>query len=293
MGDFPTTEEIFGMHELEAQYDFDPPPVAKRSTHPRSTITREQSTMAKGEKKFSTSGRESRRFTSEPFPAGTYDLKVLANKFSIAMPKPKLDQKTKEEIPGFAYIKGAFEALDTAEAGGRNRLVFHMFFLKLEPGSDGSLMVDRADQLVGFARALGLEIEASESKQNGKPVINAQEVLKWIQGQDGAIVSARVKIQKGDTNKDTGEKYSDKNVVEYFIEADDAAGPDADEDEDEEVDETDEVDADEDEDEEVDEDDEEVEEDDDEEVEEEEPAPVKRKSKAAPAPAAKAKKTRR
>ena len=251
--------------------------------------------MAKGEKTFSTLGREVRRYTSEPFPAGDYQLKILGDTFEIRKAETKVD-KDGNEVPTFSYINGAFEVLGTGEDGKRNRRVYHNFFLRQKPGKDGSVMSDRADQIVGLARGLGVEIEGiSMVQQNGEDIIGPKSLLKWLQSQDGAVVDAHIKVARG--RKDAqGNMYQDRNEIEYFIEKEGgSSGPGSDDDEEFEDEEGEEVEQDEAEEDEEDDEttEEEDEEDDDDEDDDEEPASRRKPAKAPVKKAAAKKRGRR
>jgi hypothetical protein len=225
--------------------------------------------MAVGEKKFSTKGRDAKRFSSEPFAAGDYEMKVLGDTAEVRKKQQEGD------VPTFSYVTCAFEALGTGQDGGRNRRIYHNFFLRLNPGKDGSVITDRADQLVGFARALGEDADVGVVRQNGEDVISAQSLVKWLKANDGAVLNAHIKVARGRKDKTSGQMYSDRNELDYFIESEGGGtGPDSEEEEEEETEEAEESD------EEVEEDEDEGE---DEEVEDEEPAPKKRTvAKAAP-----------
>lgn len=236
----------------------------------------------KGEKRFSTQGREARKFTSKPFEEGDYTLKILGETFEVRKPEQKVDKDGKK-LPTLPYINGAFEVLGTNEEGGRNRRVYHSFFLSQKPSDkDGSVMSDRADQIVGFARGLGEEIEGvSVIRVDGVDCIGPQALLKWIKAHDGATLDAHIKVSRERTDKTTGKTYAARNEVEFFIEAGEGAGgPDSDEEgseSEEESEETEDLTEDE-ESEETEEEstEEETEEEEEETEEEEEPAPAKK-----------------
>jgi hypothetical protein len=173
--------------------------------------------MATGERKFSTAGREVKKYNFKPLTPGDWDLKVDASQAAIG----------KKNEPGkFPYINGIrFEALDSADEGGKNKLVFHMLFTSLKPGKDGSAMVDRQDQVVALAKALGEDSPdlpiITMPDENGvkQDVIEPKALLAWLKSHNGKIIKAHTKIQKGDGT------YEPRSVVAYFIEAEGAAGP--------------------------------------------------------------------
>ncbi len=167
--------------------------------------------MATGE--WSSKGKEAKKFNFEPFPPGEYELKLLGD---------STETRRKQEPGALPYNATRFEALGTATGeGGKNRLLFHNFFLSLKPGKGGDAMPERADQLAGFGKALGDEPQLPTQEYNiGTPdvpsyvtILDALVVKKWLIAHDGAIVKAKVKVDRG--SKD----YGPKNVVEFFIEA--------------------------------------------------------------------------
>lgn len=213
--------------------------------------------MAKGEKKFSTQGREARKFSSKPFKAGDYDLKLLGD-----TAETRTSQSNPKNPP---YVNVAFQALGTAEDGGRDRRVYHNFFVSLKPGKDGSIMVDRADQIVGLSKATGQELDFDTQTIKEVECVNPTQLVKWLKANDGLVVKGHVKIQKGDEDKGFGPK----NVIDSFEEGE--ATEEADEDEETDLDEDDEDEVEEDGDEDTedsDDDDDEIEEDDEDDDEE-------------------------
>lgn len=176
--------------------------------------------MATGEKKFSTSGREVVKFQNTPIAVGDYELKLIADTVKIG----------KRPEPGkFPYVQIAFEALDTAaEEGQKNRRVYHMFFLSTKPAKNGMIMVDRADQVVGFCKGLGEEAAFPMVPMLGEDkreydVIHPKAIEKFLKERDGVIVKAHIKIRKD-------KEYGDKNVIDYFEEVavGSSSGPDDD-----------------------------------------------------------------
>ena len=244
--------------------------------------------MAKGSKTFSLSNTDKKKRSFEPFPAGDYDLKILANTVEIKTPAV-----TKERPNPIPYVNVAFEAIGTAQDGGKNRRVYHMFFCSLKPGKDGIVSPATVDQLKGFADALGDQPDMKIIEVGDTECVSQLAVKKFIEEHDGEVVRAHVAIQKG--SKD----YPDpKNVIKEFIETDESSGSDDEEDEPEEDEESDAEETDEDEsDDEGDEDsddedeDEGDEEDDDDEDEEDDLA--KATKKKAPAKSAKKKKAKK
>jgi hypothetical protein len=166
--------------------------------------------MATGIKTFDSRGITVPKFTgSQPFAAGEYDLKLETDSIAIG----------KKDEPGkFPYINCRFRALGTAGDSGKDRVVFHMFFTSLKPSEKGFVLVHRGDQLVEFARALGMELTDAKvgikelADENGEmqDYLDPQALVKWLKSNDGAVLKGRVKIRKD-------KEYGDKNVVDFFI----------------------------------------------------------------------------
>jgi hypothetical protein len=218
----------------------------------------------KGES-FSTKGKQAKKMTRRLCPIGSYDLKLRTDKAEVK----------KSEASGRSRVSVAFEALKSDPDGGKNFFVYHDFHLGLTPGKDGTPMVERANQLVGFARASGTDFNVPTVNVTVTPdpkdpdtqiterALNAQEVLKILKGLDGTIVKGQVKHeQRQGANQldDEGKPIKDARIA-YFEESAES----------EEEDEEDDEEGDEDEDEETDEDE------DADEDEDEEPAPAKKK----------------
>ena len=175
--------------------------------------------MAKGERTFDSSKTEKKKFNFAPFAAGDYDLKLRGDKAEI--------KKKATDPNAFPYVSVAFEALGTAEDGGKNRLTWHMFFLRMKPGKDGSVMPQRADQLKGLADALATPIKADIIQVHGEDCVSAKQVVEWLKSNDGTVVRGHVKVQAG--SKDYPEP---KNVISEFFEAAEGSGPNDEEEED-------------------------------------------------------------
>lgn len=165
--------------------------------------------MAVGQRKFQSRDVVIKKFSSEPFPAGEYELKLETESASVG----------KKDEPGkFPYVNCRFRALGTAGAeGGKDRLLFHMLFTSLKPMKNGGLMVENANQSIALARAMGQELEdvginiKEQKDETGQTqgYLDPQALLQWLKNNDGVIVKARVKIQKD-------KEYGDKNVVDFF-----------------------------------------------------------------------------
>lgn len=168
--------------------------------------------MTTGEKTFSTAGREVKTVTFKPITPGNYNL-TLNSDASIA----KADRP--DAIP---YINVSFTAEGTAESeGGKDKRVFHRFYIGMAPGKDGVVNMDRENGLTALALALGTQIEGCEivtreaQDADGNSVtleyLNPKQVVEWIKGFAGTSVKGRIKTEKGTGN------YADKSVVQKFL----------------------------------------------------------------------------
>ena len=211
-----------------------------------------------GEVGYSSAGRTPVRMSYEPVAPGDYNLTLLGKSVEI---------KGKPEPGKLPYVNLAFTAAGTGGEHGKDKRVYHKLFLNLEPSpKTGTPIVDQANQILGLAKALGVELSfgadailkkdraLDDGSMQRVSILDPRKVVEWLQGFDGVTVKAHVKVRKG--NK---EYPNDQNEIAYFHEAD---GPREEEDEDEE---------------EYDEEDEDLE---DEDEEEEAPAPPKKNGKA-------------
>jgi hypothetical protein len=172
--------------------------------------------MAVGQRTFESRDVVVKKFSSEPFPAGEYDLKLETEAASVG----------KKDEPGkFPYVNIRWRALGTAsQEGGKDRLLFHMLFTSLKPMKNGGLMVENANQIVAMARAMGQEIGdagiglKSQKDENGQmqDYLDPQAVLQWVKNNDGVVVKAKVKVTKS-------KEYGDKNEIDFFEPAEAAA----------------------------------------------------------------------
>lgn len=170
--------------------------------------------MSEGERNFSSRGRTTHKYDNTPPPKGSYEGKLRTA-------DAKVDRSTNPKSAGLPYIGNwSIELLGTAiEDGGRNKRVFHSLFCSLEPGDDGKVLVDKADQAVALAMALGEELSMGtvEAKRNdGKRVmiLSPQELCAWLKQQDGRLVKLETKVRAA-----KGE-YSARAEVDFFIEGD-------------------------------------------------------------------------
>lgn len=169
--------------------------------------------MATGERVWSSQGKTATKYESTPLPSGDWSMKLRGDMVAIG----------KANKPGaFSYVTCPFEVLDSGTDGGKNRIMYHMFFCSLKNGKDGKPMAERADQIVGFLRAVGEEIDFGitdqpDEKGQPTPVLNPTQIANWLKQRDGVVVQAHTKIEKG---KDG---YPAKGKIDYFSEAEQQA----------------------------------------------------------------------
>lgn len=184
--------------------------------------------MAQGEIRWSSQGKQAKKFDREPVRKGSYDL--------------KLDGSTVEVRPGsepgkLPHVVCLFSILGTGSPdGGKDRRVLHRFFLNMEAAADGSSMVERADGVLGYTRSVGEEPEFGgrmapyikkdkkgnvlESKQ--VPILDPQELATWLKEHDGVVTRAFIGIERS-------EGYDPRNKIQEFEEATTvSSGPDSD-----------------------------------------------------------------
>jgi len=168
-------------------------------------------TTVTGEKSFSTKGREVKKTAFQPLPAGDYELRLRSDKAEV---------RKGQNWDSLPYVAVYFEALNTAETdGGKNKGIYHNFFTGLTPGKDGIANTDRPSQIVAFARACGLDFDASiVEREAANPdtgetrlleCLNPQALLQWLKANDGQVVKAHTKVrqQKG---------FEPKAEIAYF-----------------------------------------------------------------------------
>lgn len=168
-----------------------------------------------GEKSFSTTGKTAKKSDFTPLPPKVWEAKVRAESVEVR----------KRSEPGtLPYVNCAFECLDSAfTEGGKNRLQYHKLFLNTKPNEKGYSQVEKANQLVGLARAFGeefnggvLEVDYTDPKTSatGKTVIvNPAEVVAWLKAHDGMIIKLKTKMRKASEN------YPADSEIDYFVEA--------------------------------------------------------------------------
>lgn len=161
--------------------------------------------MAKGEQRFSGAGREVQHFNNTPVPEDDYGLVLLEDGLGVK----KSEEKGPDAIP---YINARFTAQGTAaKEGQKDRMLFHMFFLSLKPGSDGVVMPDRGGQLVEFYRARGAELDApiiTKTLEDGSTVdyLDPEPILEQLKEWTDTVTDAHVVIEKDRDQKDKNGK---------------------------------------------------------------------------------------
>ena len=172
--------------------------------------------MAKGESTWSSKGEQVKKVSFEPLPAGWYELKLGG---PIEVRKAAGEGK-------FSRLSVRFSALGTGQNGGKDRIVFHDFYLRTEPNEKGTVLVKMGGQLVDFTKALGDDVDGAPlRKENGEAIIDPLWLKKWLENREGEVVKGRVKVEK-DQN---GEP---RNKLTEFEEGE---ARDEDEDEDEDI----------------------------------------------------------
>ena len=164
--------------------------------------------MATGEKRVNFGERKVTKFQFKPVDPGEWDLKLNAGKAEI--------RKSKEKGPNAVpYINVSFSALGSGGEEGKDRLVFHSFFLKVTPGDNGQAMIDAENGIGGYIAALGLAddfqprtMEVEDPDGNTIEILNPNDVLRFLQEHDGVVVRGRTRLK---------EKYGSKGEYEAAV----------------------------------------------------------------------------
>lgn len=158
----------------------------------------ENNTVTTGEKTFSTSGRKVQ--TIKPIPEGTYEFALRAGTTDIRVAKPKDGEEQADKLP---YVTCQVEVMGTAlTEGGKNRVLFPMFFLDTLPNANGNVSIDGSTGLTAIARALGAELEGitiverTTTKGENQAYLNPKEVSEWLESHAGETFKGRVKIKQ-------------------------------------------------------------------------------------------------
>lgn len=150
--------------------------------------------MAAGET-YSSAGKPVVAFESKPIAAGDYGLLLQSTGLEIK----RSEEKGPDAIP---YINTRMEAQGTAaKEGAKNRLVFHPFYLSLEPGSDGVVMPERGGGIVQFLRANGKELGGCPvqtlTKSDGTKAryLDPEHVIGLLQDMTDTVTQGNVVIE--------------------------------------------------------------------------------------------------
>lgn len=158
--------------------------------------------MATGVTKWSTVGKEPKRFEFKPFEAGDYDVVLDTSGATIG----------KAEREGaVSHVKYKVKVPEVQTASGRPRVVFCRADLGLTPGSDGVVMPDRQNGILGLCKSLGEDAEFSELNDQNGHRLAAKEVKAWLMEHDGASLRAHIKV------KPAKDGYEAGNEIAYWM----------------------------------------------------------------------------
>ena len=170
--------------------------------------------MAKGEMTYSSSDRKVSKFESNPPAPGDYDFKLRTSKLGVSVA---------DGVGKVPYLSGIMlELLNTKTSeGGKNRVIFHRLFLRLDPAKDGVASVDRGDGLTALLKATGLTLKGvtatkmQRATDDGQMVdcvvLDPQKVALFLKANDGAGGQVHTKVTTWQDKK--------RGEVDYFIEA--------------------------------------------------------------------------
>lgn len=175
--------------------------------------------MAKGEHVFTSEGRQTTKNNREPVPTGDYHVTLRSGGANV---------QKKEEPGSIPYIAGVYFALP-ADKDGNEKRVYHNFFVHAQPNDKGQVLVDKEDQAVGLAQALGatltcptmqvqraikdLKTKLPTGKMEDYTVLNPKPFKEWLQAHDGEELDVHIKLQPANPKKG----FEARNVVERFI----------------------------------------------------------------------------
>lgn len=150
--------------------------------------------MAQGET-YSSAGKPVVAFESKPIAAGDYPLLLQEQGLEIK----RSEEKGPDAIP---YVNTRQEAQGTAaKEGAKNRLVFHPFYLSLEPGTDGVIMPERGGGIVQYLRANGKELGncpvLTLVKSDGTKVkyLDPEYIVSLLQEMTDTVTQANVAVE--------------------------------------------------------------------------------------------------
>lgn len=204
-----------------------------------------KSKAVKGETLYDSSTRKVSKFINTPLPPKQYEGKVLpGSEIAKAAGKGKLP-----------YVRAKIEVLNSAaKKGGKNRILYHNFFLNTSPDADGKASVDRQDGITAYSHAIGAKLKcpvipAKKLPKDGGDLVNVKILdhdiaVKFLEKAAGRVFKMRTK------NEPSLEATVPPTLwpkVDAFIDAEEESEDGEEEDEDEEGSDEDEEDDDEDE----------------------------------------------
>jgi len=173
--------------------------------------------MATGEKRFSTRSLDLQKNDFPPITPGDYTLRIRGDKTEVK----KSSDPNSAQLP---YVNTAFTVVGSAlKEGGKDRMVFHRFFLAVKPSEKGVIMPARPDQLKGLAMALGEDIDLPFREYHNNKTgemeecIDASAFARWLKENDGRELQGHIKTEVAKA-EDKQRGYKDRDVVAYFIE---------------------------------------------------------------------------
>lgn len=173
----------------------------------------------KGETSWNPQGKAVKKFSFEALPAGDYELALDTSKAEVR----------KSQNPGsFPRVAVCFRALGTGQDGKKDRLVFHDFYIRTEPNDKGTVLVEMSGQILQFMQALGTLSNMPVTNVSGEAVLDPIQLLKWLKNRDGEVVKGRLKVEKDQNGEN-------RNRIQFFIEAEEAAAEEEAEDVEEET----------------------------------------------------------
>ncbi len=150
--------------------------------------------MAKGEARYSSAGKVVARFDNKPLPRDDYQLSLKKDGLAVK----RSEEKGPDAIP---YVNVRFSAGGTAaKEGGKDRLVFHKFFLSMKPGADGIIMPERGGGIVEFCRSFGEEADFAirtleKSDETTEDYFDPEEVIAYLESKIDDPRGAHVTIE--------------------------------------------------------------------------------------------------
>lgn len=191
-----------------------------------------KSKAVKGETLYDSSTRKVSKFINTPLPPKQYEGKVLpGSEIAKAAGKGKLP-----------YVRAKIEVLNSAaKKGGKNRILYHNFFLNTSTDADGKASVDRQDGITAYSHAIGAKLKcpvipAKKLPKDGGDLVNVKILdhdiaVKFLEKAAGRVFKMRTK------NEPSLEATVPPTLwpkVDAFIDAEEESEDGEEEDEDEE-----------------------------------------------------------